>query len=731
MDYIKGKIRNIIYQNDNGFLIAIFRILETNCDDLNEFVLKTITVTGNIFDMNQEDTFILTGKYVEHDRYGYQFTFQTYERIVPTTKDAIIDFLTSPLVKNCAQKTAEKIVETLGTDAIQLIKENKNNLLLIPGMTEKRANNIYVSIIEHSATDDLIIELKELGFSISEATRIIKKYNGKVKDYLEENLYYFVEVVDFDKLDRIYQRNYDAYDMKRQRACFIESLKRLSMQNGDMYHYEDEVRSYLQQNFQLFLEDSDYEFLITELIDRYQVSKVDDRLYLYDNLKMENEIAEDLKMISILPNKKTTKLDERIEALEHSLDVTYNLEQKKAIQNALENRITIISGGPGTGKTTIVNAIVQLYITNYNLRPIEAANYIALLAPTGRASKKLCLSTGKSASTIHRYLKWNKNTNEFLINEDSKQPHKLVIIDEMSMIDTHLFYSLLKGLSHDIQLVLVGDIFQLPSVGPGTVLKDIVESEQFSYCPLETIYRQSSNSYIPYLAKEIKEHEISEEIDERKDDFNFLHCSSNSIKEYISQICLKSKEKGLNIDEFQILAPMYKGENGIDNLNILMQNLFNPKTSQKEIKIGDVLYRVNDKVIQLVNNPDCNIYNGDIGYIVDINLKSKTQKKDEVTVDFDGNYVILERDDLLNIKHAYAITIHKAQGSEFNHVILPITKNYHKMLYNKLIYTGVSRAKKSLTIVGDIRAFHLAVNNDYSTNRKTTLKDILVYKFEN
>ncbi|MDE5888531.1 MAG: AAA family ATPase, partial [Bacilli bacterium] len=286
-------------------------------------------------------------------------------------------------------------------------------------------------------------------------------------------------------------------------------------------------------------------------------------------------------------------------------DVKYNSDQKKAIKNALTNRISIITGGPGTGKTTIINSIVKLYIRIHNLNYKDVVNDIALLAPTGRAAKKMSDSTGLPAMTIHRFLKWNKEKNEFQINEYNKNYQKLVIVDETSMIDTYIFDSLLKGLTHNITLVLVGDSNQLPSVGPGLILNDLIESEKFTHTVLEQIYRQSDNSYIPILAKEIKEHDLSNEFTKQTDDYNFLHATGLSIKEMIRKICVMSREKGLTEEDIQVLAPMYRGENGIDNLNILLQDIFNPKSEdKKEAKVGDITYRVRDKVLQLVNDPD-------------------------------------------------------------------------------------------------------------------------------
>ncbi len=719
----------MIFESDNGYKVGLFRVKEAS-DEMKEYENKTITFTGYFADLNGEDYYKLTGNYVFNERYGNQFQVSSYEREEPKGKDAVIDFLSSSLVKGCGEKTAMAIVDTLGEDALSLIKADYQELLKVPGISEVKAKRIYNSIVKYQSTDEIIVNLKKLGFTINEALSILNRWGESSLEIVDKNIYSLIDIIDFNKLDRVFLAMKEANSHERVLACIIESFKRLGFKNGDTYIYKEELFSNIRNEFKIFITEDELDNYLAELVKNKDIIVKGNNLFLKEYYDYEEDIALNLELIARHSNPRIDNFEALISGIELEYGVKYNVDQKKAIKNALTNRVSIITGGPGTGKTTIINSIVKLYIRINNLNYKDIINEIALLAPTGRAAKKMSDSTGLGAMTIHRYLKWNKEKNEFQINEYNKNYHKLIIIDETSMIDTYLFDSLLKGIGHNITLVLVGDANQLPSVGPGLILNDLIDSEMFTHTILEQIYRQSDNSYIPILAKEIKDHNLREDFDAQTDDYNFLRASGLAIKEMIKKICIMSKGKGLTEEDIQVLAPMYKGENGIDNLNVLLQEIFNPKDKNKhEVKVGDIVYREHDKVLQLVNDPDNNIFNGDIGYISSIGTIMNPKKKEIFTINFDGNEIIYGREDLINIKHAYAISIHKSQGSEFAHVIMPISKSYYKMLYNKLIYTGVSRAKKSLVIIGEMESFIMATNNDYSTNRKTYLKTQLVNKF--
>ena len=722
MYYIKGKFKQSIFIGDTGYNVGLFKVIETNDPEMEKFIKKTITFTGYFSDLIIDENYILYGNLIYHDRYGYQYNVTSYEKILPTGKDAIIEFLTSSLIKGCGEKTAEKIVNILGDNAIEKIKENINNLDLIPKLSENKKKSIYKSILKYYESNETIIKLKEYGFSIKDSMKLINIYGNGILYIVLNNIYSLIDIIDFKTLDKIYLNIFKETTSLRVMACIVETMKRITFNNGDTYSYREEIIDNLNNEFNIKIDDDSYFNLLKQ--DNYIVIK-DDKYYLREYYEAEENIVDRLYNINKKEIKELKNINKYISSLEKEFGITYNEEQKRAITSVFNNNITIITGGPGTGKTTIINGILNMYKKINKYTDDGMNNKVALIAPTGRASKRMSETTNFKSSTIHRYLKWNKENNTFGINEFNKTNHELIIIDETSMIDTILFDALLKGIKSTVKLVLVGDEYQLPSVSPGLILNDLIESKKFKHVRLESIYRQSKNSYIPVLAQEIKTKSLTNYL-EKKDDYNFIECNTRDIKNIILDIAKKSLEKGLNDSNIQILVPMYKGEIGIDNLNINLQNIFNPHNDRlNEVSIGTITYRINDKVLNLVNDVDKGISNGDIGYIYDIDINSKS---DFIRVNFDNNIVSFKRDELSSIKHAYAISIHKSQGSEFDHIIMPISKTYSKMLYNKLIYTGISRAKKSLILIGNKEAFLHSINNDYSNKRKTTLLDNLMNK---
>ncbi len=731
--YIKGNYRKSIFHSDKGYVIGLFKVRETNIETMQEHINKTITFTGFFHELNEDDTYIFYGEPVNHPRYGFQFQVSEYERVKPTDKEGIIEFLSSDLFPGVGEKLAKSIVETLGNSALEDILKDKSCLNLVPKLTEKKANKIHSILTKYEESHQTIVYLTELGFTMRDALLIYNYYKKMTLDVINNNVYKIVndiEGISFLKVDSLYSKlNIDKRDKRRVKATILYIMQNITYKNGDTFLNKEIIVNNV--NNYLGTDIDNYDSYFEELENDNKIKIDDNDYYLKEIWDSENNIIDRLYLLSNKETNKIKDLDKLI--IEHAKvnNIIYNEKQKQAIAKALENNVLIITGGPGTGKTTIIKAITELYKEINNLDYDQLVKELALLAPTGRASKRMSESTFLPASTIHRFLKWNKETNEFMVNETNKADNTLIIVDEVSMIDINLFDSLLKGLTSNIKLILVGDYNQLPSVGPGQVLKDLIESDCIDVVHLDLLYRQDENSYIPYLAEEIKEGLLSETFKETKSDYTFLECSSVSIRKNLKNLCLQIIEKGYDYKKVQILAPMYKGENGIDLLNSELQEVFNPEdTNKREIKYGDVIFRENDKILQLVNMPEENVFNGDIGVIKYIKYGNTSKSgKNEIFVDFDGNVVKYTPKDFVKIKHGFIISIHKSQGSEFDIVIMPICQAYRRMLYRKLVYTGITRAKKKLILIGEINAFTQSVynNNEYKRNSKFLEK--ITYKF--
>ena len=723
--YIKGNYRKTIFSSSKGYVIGLFKVRETNDEEMKLYINKSVTFTGYFHELNEDDMYCFYGETVDHPKYGIQFQVSDYERLKPEDEDGLVAFLSSDLFKGVGVTLAKSIVDTLGKNVLDEILKDESCLLLVPKMTAKKARKIYETLSKYEESHQMIVYLTDLGFNMKDALDIYNIYKKDTIANIEHNPYKLIEDADvnFVKVDEIALKfDIKENDERRIKACIIYIMNKILFTNSDTYLIYDEIVEGVFNYLKIDLDIDEFDLLLNELIEENKIVLLDDKYYLKEMYDSETNIV---KEISYLINNKISKkdLDTRIEELESVNNIKYNDKQKEAIKKSLENNITIITGGPGTGKTTIIKAICELYMEINKLDFDDAPNKIALLAPTGRASKRMSESTLLPASTIHRFLKWNKETNEFLINEYNKTFQNLIIIDEVSMIDLKLLDSLFRGLTRNIKLVLVGDHHQLPSVGPGNILKDLIESDLIDTIYLDTLYRQDENSYIPTLAQEIKNNELSDTFLETKSDYTFLKCSSLSIKENLKNLCKQLVDKGYDYKRVQIMAPMYAGINGIDNLNKELQAIFNPNDNSKnEIKYGDVIYRENDKVLQLVNMPEENIYNGDIGVIKNI---LKIERKTFIYIDFDGNLVKYESKDLNKITHGFIISIHKAQGSEFELIVMPICNSYKRMLYRKLVYTGITRAKKKLILIGEPQAFVYAVNNNNEIIRKTNLLEQL------
>ncbi len=730
-DYVKGTFKNTIFSSDKGYIIGLLKVSETNIVDMQDFVNKTITFTGYFAELNLNEKYVMYGEIVNHPKYGFQFNVTESKKVQPEDKDGIVEFLSSDLFKGIGEKLAKKIVDILGDKTLELILEDKSNLYQVPKLSQAKIDIIYDSLTKYEESHQTIVKLTELGFSMRDALGIYNVYKSNTISVIENNIYRVIDDVDdinFTKVDSIFTSlNDDKYNINRISALILYIMKELSFKTGDIYlsysNIYNGVSNYLKEE----LSSSLFEDALCMLEEELKIKVEDDRYYIYSDYMDEDYIVNKL---NYLINKDTTKyknIDLRIKELEDKYEIKYSEKQKEAIVKALENNILIITGGPGTGKTTIIKAIVDLYKKLNKLELKDLINSLALLAPTGRASKRMSESTMLPATTIHRFLKWNKEANEFMVNEYDPDFSNLVIVDEVSMIDNHLMSSLLRGLTNNIKLVLVGDYNQLPSVGAGNVLKDLIDSDILDKVELDLLYRQDEESYIPILANDIKNDALDEEFLVDRDDYKFLRCQSDLILPSLINICTKVISKGYDYKRIQLMAPMYGGVNGIDNINKVLQDVFNPPDISKlELRYGDITYRENDKILQLVNDPDNNVFNGDIGVIKKISKSGTKSGLSEITIDYYGNIVTYTSKDFNKFKHGFIISIHKSQGSEFEFVIMPISSSYKRMLYKKLIYTGITRAKKKLVLIGEAEAFIYGVKNNLERERKTTLLEKLI-----
>ncbi len=725
--YIKGIYSKNIFKSDNGYVIGLFKIKDTNIENLKNRIDRTITFTGYFHDLSESDPYIFYGHEVEHYKYGEQFNVVKYERVKPEGKDGIIEFLSSELFPGVGPITAESIVNTLGDNAIDKIINDSTCLYYVPKLSKKLAEMIYDNLIDYEESHKTIVSLCDMGFSMRDALSIYNFYGSNTLNYVEHNIYSVIDDVkniSFIKVDRIARRfNVEPTNENRVKAAIIYLINAITFNTGDCYLEYDLIKCELERFLNIGISDEILKEYFNDLEIDLKIVIDENKYYLFDLYEAESNIVETIKYLNSKASDSYKNIDKKIVELENKYNISYNEMQKKAITSAIENNISIITGGPGTGKTTIIKAIVELYKKLNKLNDNELLEHLALLAPTGRASKKMSDSTEFPAMTIHRFLKWNKDTDQFAVNEYNKANNRLIIIDEVSMVDIMLLDSLFKGLNNNIKLVLVGDYHQLPSVAPGQILKDLVTSKKIETSKLDFLYRQSEESYIPILAREIKEGILLPSTFSNYSDYQFIECSPNSIIMHLKDVLNALINKGYDYTSFQVMAPMYRGLNGIDNINKELQKTLNPPSKEKtQYTYGNIIFRVNDKVIQLVNVPDEFIYNGDIGIIIQINKATLSESgKTEIYVDFDGNIVKYLPQSFNQLRHAFAISIHKAQGSEFQSVIIPMCPSYQRMLYRKLIYTGVTRAKEELYIVGDPNAFAFSIKNNNEYDRKSDL----------
>ncbi len=724
--YIKGTYKRCIFSSNDGYTIGLIKIKETDDQDLLEYIGKQFTFTGLFAGLNMDEDYTFYGNTIDNPKYGIQYKVNRYEKLMPEDKDGIIIFLSSDIFPKVGEKTAKLIVDTLGEDCLKKITEDYECLLKVPKMTEKKASEIQSRLIKYNESYETVIYLTNLGFGMKDSLKIYNHYLEDTVRAINNNPYELIDTIDsitFSKIDSLKDKfNIKNDDERRILAFIVNTIKNTCFITGDTYLEIDTIYNAIKSTYENDISIEKLNYYLMELNNLGKIIIEDNKIMLFSYYKCEDYVASLVYDLSNRDDIKIKDIDLKIEMLENFFNIKYNNEQKKAIKQALVKNFSIITGGPGTGKTTIIKGITQGYkmISGYSFDKLKER--MVLLAPTGRAAKRMSEACLYPASTIHRYLRWNKETLEFGYNENNKCKAEFIIVDETSMIDIELMSNLFKALPINVKVVFIGDYNQLESVGPGNVLKDLIESDMINTIFLNEIYRQDQNSYITELAYLVNNGELTEGFLEKKDDYNFIKCDSNDILKGVTDVCKLAIKKGYDLKNIQVLAPMYKGINGIDNLNKVLQKVFNPPSDNKnETYDVDVIYRQGDKILQLENMPDDNVFNGDIGFIEKIN-------GNEITVSFDGNKVKYKPKDYKAIKHGYAISVHKSQGSEFEIVVMPVVNEYKIMLYKKLVYTAITRAKKSLILLGDPLSFSKAAINKGNKDRKTLLKERLESK---
>lgn len=735
--YVKGLVKVVIFHNEqNLYSVLKVRVHETS-EDIED---KEITVTGYFPLLHEDDTYTFFGSFTNHPKFGLQFQTEHFRKEIPQTKEGIIQYLSSDLFKGIGKKTAEAIVEKLGESAISKILQNPSILDDIPKVNKDKAKQLVDALISHQGLEQIMIALNQFGFGPQLAMKIYQTYQDETLTIIQENPYQLVQDVEgigFVRADELGEHlGISGKSAERIKAACHYNVEHLCLQEGHVYVTTEQLivktKELLDHSKKETIHESDIANEIIALGKEGKMIVEENRAYLpslyfaeQGLVKNINKILDQTEYEDLFPESEFLL---SLGNLEERMNVQYAPTQKDAIQKALMSPMLLLTGGPGTGKTTVIKGIVELYshLHGCSLDPKDYKKEepfpIVLVAPTGRAAKRMSEATGMPAVTIHRLLKWN-GADGFEHDEENPIAGKLLIIDEVSMVDIWIANQLFKALPKEIQVIMVGDEDQLPSVGPGQVLRDLLASQVIPTVRLTDIYRQAEGSSIIELAHDIKEGRLPQNIAAPTSDRSFIRCSQVQMKEVIGKIIQSALKKGYTARDIQILAPMYRGPAGIDQLNKLLQELFNPKASGKrELKFGDVVYRNGDKVLQLVNQPDSNVFNGDIGEIVSIfYAKENTEKEDMIVVSFDGNEVTYTKQDFNQFTHAFCCSIHKSQGSEFPIVIMPIVKGYYRMLRRNLIYTAVTRSKKSLVLCGELDALEWGIKNNESSERQTSL----------
>ncbi|GHV98217.1 ATP-dependent RecD-like DNA helicase [Lactobacillus nasalidis] len=728
MTEISGELKSIIFENSQNMYKILLVDLRTSLPGYSESEIK---VTGTFGDLEIGQEYSFTGDLVTHPKYGQQFQAVSCQPALPQETGGVVKYLSSDKFPGIGTKTAEKIVDQLGADALKSLQADPAQIEQLD-LTPKQKNSLQTGLSQLDSFDELALSLANYGIPRKVAGRLYQKYHDQTLKKLQADPYLALGEVSgysFKEADRLARGLGLAQDsLERADGGILAVLLQALTMDGETYLELDQLLPAAKE-----MTGIDYDQLaagVNDLQDKRKVVVENGRASLLAPFQVESEIVTDLEDLLAKGKEEDYKdkdLDQAIRQAEKKLGISYDPEQKQAIKNAVTSPVSILTGGPGSGKTTIIDGILLALKDLAGMDEEEAEEEILLAAPTGRAAKRMGEVTGYPAKTIHRLLGLGiDNSAEMELNDLEGE---ILIVDEMSMVDIYLFEKLLSAISNVRHLVFVGDKDQLPSVGAGKVFADLIEADFIPTCQLKVVHRQKDDSTIIPLAHAVNEGADPAVLLKKTASYSFIPCPPQAVDSAVEQITQAALKSGFAADDIQVLGAMYRGDGGINSLNDTLQRVINPeKGNDKAVEAHGENFRLHDRVLQLQNDPERGIYNGEIGKVAAVEPEMTADEEDEtkLLVNFDGKEVAYSQADLNNLTRAYAITIHKSQGSEFPLVILCLTMQNYIMLKRNLLYTAITRASQKLVMVGEERAFAQAMRvkgNERRTNLVWLLKD--------